>query len=113
MHKTTFSLAALAVLVAIAAAACSSATPAAQQPAPSNQQQVAAVQQAPQCQNANACKAPTAQLVQMGCVNKIPYTNVLVDPGTKYEVQDKSGDFHCSDSGQVVDGKTVISCYGK
>jgi hypothetical protein len=46
-------------------------------------------------------------------VNKIPYTNVLVEPGTSFEVLDKSGDFTCNDSRTVVDGKTVISCFGR
>jgi len=36
-----------------------------------------------------------------------------VEPGTAFEVLDKSGDFTCNDSGTVVDGKTVITCFGK
>jgi hypothetical protein len=114
MQRPTFSLAAIALLVTIAAAACSSATPAAQQPAaPPANQQSAAVQTAPLCQNAGTCKAPTAEFFQLDCVNKVPYTNVLVPPGTKFEVLDKSGDFKCSDSGALSKGKMVITCYGR
>ena len=70
-------------------------------------------QSAPVCQSGTACQVPTARQNQIDCVNKMPYTNVLVEPGTSFEVLDKSGDFTCNDSGAVVDGKTVITCFGK
>jgi hypothetical protein len=47
-------------------------------------------------------------------VKKIPYTNIVVDPGTTFEVLDKSGDFSCADSGQKTDaGRTILTCTGK
>lgn len=103
-----------AALIVVLAAACAPATavPAAA-PVGEAAQPVAAVQMAPICQSGSACQVPTAEQHEIDCVNKIPYTNVLVEPGTAFEVLDKSGDFTCKDSGLVVDGKTVISCYGK
>jgi hypothetical protein len=74
---------------------------------------VAAVQYAPICQTGTACQVVSAEQHQIDCVNKMPYTNVLVQPGTSYEVLDKSGDFTCNDSGRIVDGKQVITCFGK
>jgi hypothetical protein len=72
---------------------------------------------APLCQSTTAsCAAPDVQDTEAAetyCVKKIPYTNVLVDPGTTFEVLDTSGDFSCADSGQQVDGKTVLTCTGK
>jgi len=102
------------VVVVIATAACSAsvASPAPVVNAPAQQQPVAAVQAVPLCQNATTCEAPAADLIRADCVNKIPYTNVLVAPGTAYEVQDKTGAFTCKDSGNVVNGKTVLTCYG-
>lgn len=128
MRKLTFLLAAITVLVTIAAAACAPAPAAVEQPLaePPTQQPVvqqppaepptqaaAAPQLAPICQNAKTCKAPTAELAQLDCVNKVPYTNVLVPAGTKFEVLDKSGDFTCSDSGKVSNGKSVVTCTGR
>jgi len=46
-------------------------------------------------------------------VKKVPYVNVLVPPGTKYEVLDKSGAFVCDDTGMVVNDKEVLTCRGK
>ena len=107
-------LVAITALVAVVAAACApTAAAPAQPPSSAAGQPVAAVQPAPLCQGGNACTAPTAKQYQLDCVNKVPYTNVLVDPGTSFEVLDKSGDFTCTDSGAVVDGKTVVTCYGR
>jgi hypothetical protein len=72
-----------------------------------------AAQLAPLCETANACPAVSPEQHEIGCVEKIPYTNVLVPPNTQFEVMDKSGDFNCRDSGTTVDGKTVLTCYGK
>jgi len=140
MHKKAFSLIAVTLLVLMAAAACSPAGTGSAQPASgsanqpvapppvatANQPAVAAqptsdtanqpsasAALAPVCQSANTCQAPASQQIAIGCVDKIPYTNVLVPPATQYEVVDKSGDFNCSDSGTVVDGKTVLTCHGK
>ena len=114
MHKMSNSLAAVTLLVVITTAACSSSAPIPQQPASGSvSQPVAVVQTAPQCKTPTTCQAPVGELHKIDCVNKIPYTNVLVPAGTAFEVLDKSGDFKCSDSGQVVEGKTVLSCYGK
>jgi hypothetical protein len=60
-----------------------------------------------------ACKAPSAEQYQIDCVQKMPYTNVLVEPGTAFEVLDTSGDFTCNDSGAIVDGRKVITCFGR
>jgi hypothetical protein len=73
----------------------------------------AAAQSAPLCQTTNACADAAAEQHEIGCVDKIPYTNILVAPDTQFEVMDKSGDFSCSDSGTSVDGKTVLTCHGK
>jgi hypothetical protein len=111
--KNLFLIAATTLVVVIATAACSAAvaSPAPAANVPANQP-AAVVQTTPLCQNPTTCQAPAADLVKADCVNKIPYTNVLVAPGTAYEVQDKTGAFTCKDSGQVVNGKTVLTCYG-
>jgi hypothetical protein len=81
-------------------------------PAPT-EQPAASPQFAPVCQSAAAVSPAEVQQVEIGCVDKVPYTNVLVAANTQYEVLDKTGTFKCSDSGMVVDGKTVLTCYGK
>jgi hypothetical protein len=131
------------VLVLLAGAACSPAAPATQAPAagslptqapaeapatsePATEAPIptptsstaanpppAAPQLAPICQTASACPALSPEQIEIGCVEKVPYTNVLVPPNTQFEVMDKSGDFKCSDSGTTVDGQTVLTCYGK
>ncbi|MFH1186066.1 MAG: hypothetical protein V1755_13670 [Chloroflexota bacterium] len=107
-------LVATAVLVVVVAAACApTATAPAQPPSGAVGQPVAAVELAPLCQGGTACQAPSAEQNEIECVNKIPYTNVLVEPGTAFEVLDKTGDFTCNDSGTVVDGKSVLTCYGR
>lgn len=142
MKKTAFLLTAVTLLVLMGAVACSPAStgsvqpasgsanqPAATAPAPvevTNQPAVAAqpasgsanqpqanAALAPVCQSANTCQAPSSEQVEIGCVDKIPYTNVLVPADTQFEVVDKSGNFNCTDSGTVVNGKTVLTCRGK
>jgi len=115
MNERHLVLVAITALVVVAAAACApAATPTAAPPAGAVGQPVAAVELAPICQGAGgACQVPTAEQFQIGCVQKMPYTNVLVDQGTAFEVLDKSGDFTCNDSGSIVDGKQVLSCFGR
>jgi hypothetical protein len=72
----------------------------------------AAVQQAPICQATTSCAALNAEQIPLDCVKKVPYTNVLVPPGTTFQVMDNSGDFACIDSGVVVNGKQVLTCHG-
>ncbi len=140
MHRKPILLVALTALIVVAGVSCStagtdSAPPAdgslnqplatvqpvaATQPAAAGEaasgasaQPTAAAALAPICQGANTCEAPTAEQHEIGCVDKVPYTNVLVPADTEYQVLDKSGNFDCSDSGTVVDGKTVLTCHGK
>jgi len=114
MNGRYLELVAITGLVVVVAAACApTATAPAEPPSGAAAQPVAMVQLAPICQGATACQAPTAEQYEIDCVNKIPYTNVLVESGTTFEVLDKSGDFKCSDSGNVVDGKTVLTCFGR
>jgi hypothetical protein len=143
MRKIPSLTVATVVLVVLTAAACSPAATTTQAPAlqslptqaptmapatsePANQappptpaspsaasQPSPAGQLAPVCETANACAAVSPEQHEIGCVQKIPYTNVLVPPNTQFEVMDKSGDFDCRDSGTTVDGKMVLTCYGK
>ena len=46
-------------------------------------------------------------------MEKIPYQNISVMPGTTFESLDPKGELKCQDSGTVVDGKNVITCTGK
>jgi len=127
MKKTNSILMLTAVFVVIFAAACGApaapatqaAAPAAEQPAV--QQPVVeqpAVQQ-PAAEQPTA-EQPAAPLVlkdtvasETYCVQKIPYQNIMLDPGTTFESLDSKGELKCSDSGTVVDGKNVITCTGK
>lgn len=128
MKKTNSILMLTAVFVVIFAAACSTpaapatqaAAPAAEQPAV--QQPVVeqpAVQQ-PAVEQPAVEQPAAAPLVlkdtvaaETYCVQKIPYQNILLDPGTTFESLDSKGELKCSDSGTVVDGKNVITCTGK
>ena len=113
MKTKQIALLALACTATLVAAACAP-TPAPTQAAASNVgQPVAVVELAPICQTGSACTVPSAEQHEIDCVNKMPYTNVIVEPGTSFEVLDKSGDFTCNDSGIKAGGKTVISCFGK
>lgn len=112
MKQSALAAAALMALVLAAACAPSQAAPA-EPPSAAAGQPAETTAFAPMCQTGTSCQVPTAEQNEIECVNKMPYTNVLVEPGTSFEVLDKSGDFTCNDSGAVVDGKMVISCYGK
>ena len=137
MKKTTFILLATIVFMVLFASACgASAAPATQAApppveivpttapvdvvAPATAQQPAPSVQAfaPACQAATSCAVPVVEemdteVTKTYCVEKIPYQNILVPPGTAVEALDTSGDFKCKDSGTVVDGKTVLTCTGK
>jgi hypothetical protein len=73
-------------------------------------QKVAA--QVPVCQAITSCAALDAEQIPLDCVKKIPYTNVLVPPGTTFQVLDDSGNYACIDSGVEVNGKEVLTCHG-
>jgi hypothetical protein len=132
MLRTSFILAVVTILVVLLGAACSAPaqaptiTPSIPQSAagptaepPSNPPSIqpttagAVVAQAPVCQASNSCEALNAEQIQLDCVKKVPYTNVLVPPGSAFEVVDKSGAFICNESGVVTNGKKVITCRGK
>jgi hypothetical protein len=133
MQKSYYFLAAIAFLVIMLAAACSAPVPAAapsvppsiptlaagpttdlSAAAPSVQPTVAnsGGSPAPICQATLSCAALDAQQIELDCVKKVPYTNVLVPQGTNFEVVDTSSGFTCADSTVVVNGKKVISCHG-
>jgi hypothetical protein len=123
MKKIHLILMAMAVFWALFAAACS--TPAAQpavqdapavEAQPQTNQEAPAAQFAPACQAAASCDAPAVtdtEAVNTYCVQKIPYQNIMLPPGTTFESLDSKGELKCADSGTVVDGKNVISCTGK
>jgi hypothetical protein len=133
MKKTTYLLLATTVLVTLFASACGgSAAPATQAvPPPAEvvptqapaevveptQQPAATVQTfAPACQAAASCAAPEVKNTapeETYCVEKIPYQNISVMPGTTFESLDPSGELKCQDTGVVVDGKNVLTCTGK
>ena len=134
MKKTTYFLLAVTVFVVLFASACGGsaapATQAAPPPAevvptqapaevvePTAQPPAATVQTfAPACQAATSCAAPDVKDTAADktyCVEKIPYQNIAVMPGTTFESLDPSGELKCQDSGTVVDGKNVITCTGK
>jgi hypothetical protein len=132
MKTRNYILLALIVLMALFVAACGTQAAPTAAPIPTQPPPPTAVVEAPTevvpvepptqafapvCQNTtSSCAAPDVQdtvASETYCVKKIPYTNILVDPGTTFEVLDTSGDFSCADSGQEVDGKTVLTCTGK
>ena len=122
MKKTTFILMAMAACVALFAAACGSKTAApdnSQPAAPAGnvqQPQQPAQNFAPACQSANSCAAPDVpdtDVANKYCVTKIPYVNISVPPGTTFESLDSTGELRCQDSGTVVDGMEILTCYGK
>src|SRR5512141_1314963 len=101
MRKIPYSLAVIGAMVIILGTACSTAAPA-PTAAPSVPQAVipATVQPAPTvapsvpqtggasapiCQTTTSCQALKADQAQIGCVKKVPYTNVSVPPGTTFE----------------------------
>jgi hypothetical protein len=134
MKKTTYLLLATTVFVVLFASACGgSAAPATQaapppvevvQPTQAPAEVVAPTQQpaapaqtfAPACQAATSCAAPdvkSTEGVDTFCVEKVPYQNISVAPGTTFETIDPKGELKCQDSGTVVDGKSVITCTAK
>jgi hypothetical protein len=134
MKKSTYLMLAVTVLVVLFASACSGAAAPATQAAPPPvevvptqapvevaptvaEQPVATVQSfAPACQAATSCAAPevkNTEAIDTFCVDKIPYQNINVVPGTTFEALDPSGELKCQDSGTVVDDKNVITCTGK
>ncbi len=72
----------------------------------------ATIGQAPLCAATASCAALGAEQIPVGCVKKVPYTNVLVPTGTTFEVLDQSGNFSCVDSGVQVNGQEVLTCHG-
>jgi hypothetical protein len=135
MRKTTYFLLVITVFVTVFASACGGspapATQAAPPPvnvaptqppvqavAPTQQQAAAAPAQnfAPACQAAVSCSAPEVKDIEAAntfCVEKIPYTNISLAPGTTFEALDPKGELKCKDSGTVVNGKNIITCTGK
>jgi hypothetical protein len=133
MKKTTYFLLAVTVFVVLFASACGgSAAPATQAAPPPAEvvptqapaeaaqpvQPPAATAQtfAPACQAGTSCAAPDVKDTaadQTYCVEKIPYQNIAVMPGTTFESLDPTGELKCQDSGTVVDGKNVVTCTGK
>ncbi len=135
MKKSPYLMIVMTVFVVLFASACGgSAAPAAQPPvesAPTQPPAQAAPTQAPvepaapaatvqtfapACQAAVSCAAPELKDTEAAdtyCVEKIPYQNILVMPGTTFETLDPKGELKCQDSGTVVDGKNVITCTSK
>ncbi len=130
MKRTTWFLLAMTVMAALFVSACGGAAqaPAQQQQQPQQQQPAAPAQQqqqqpaapaqsfAPACQASASCSAPDVKDTEASstyCVEKIPYQNIAVDPGTTYEALDPKGELKCKDSGTTVKGKNIITCTGK
>lgn len=123
MKKSTLILAVMTLFVFVFATACggASAAPAAApvqaaQPAQPAQPVQNAPASAPVCQSGNSCAAPAVtdtEPINTFCVNKIPYQNLSLDPGTTFESLDPSGELKCQDSGTVVDGKNIVTCTSK
>ena len=134
MKRTTYLLLMMTVFIILFASACGGSAPVLTREVPTSEeiqpteavpgdvgaptQQPAPVQAfAPACQASTICSAPAVdemdtEVSKTYCVKKVAYQNILVPPGTKFEVLDKSGDFVCADSGTVVDGRNVITCHG-
>jgi hypothetical protein len=123
MKKTNPILMLTAVFVVIFVAACSTpATPAPQVVEPAVEQPpvvpadtTAPVESAPTEAPASGGTFvfPDTVASETYCVNKIPYQNLLLDPGVTFESQDTTGELQCVDSGTDVDGKNVITCTSK
>jgi hypothetical protein len=130
MPKTHVILVSVSLMMMVLAAACSApvaannapqsaptSAPAPAQPqnnAPSVQPTVGGAALAPMCQTTttSSCAALDAEQIQLECVKKVPYTNVLLPAGTTYEVMDQSGSYACDDTGVVSKGRKVITCRG-
>jgi hypothetical protein len=131
MKKTTYLLLAMTVFMALFASACGASAPPATQVAPPpvevaptqappaapvDQQPAPAQSFAPACQAVDSCAAPALKDSEPSdtyCVQKIPYQNFSVEPGTTFESLDPKGELKCQDSGTVVDGKNIITCTSK
>ncbi len=130
MKKTTYLMIVTTVLVVLFASACGgSPAPDTQPPAASAPieapVQPAATQApvepaapaqsfAPACQAAASCSAPDVKDTEASdryCVQKIPYQNILVSDGVRFEVLEPDK-LTCADNGTMVDGKHVIECHG-
>jgi len=106
MKKTTYMMIVMAVLVVLFVSACGGTAP---QAASGNQEL------APVCQSSGSCSAPVVKdtiASDRYCVDKVPYQNILIDEGVKFEILDPST-LTCVDNGTKVDGKHVIECHGK
>lgn len=106
MKKTNAILMLTAIFVAIFATACGSAS----EPAPQEPQATEAAGAAPAAQVV-PINVPDTVANETYCVQKIPYQNILLDPGTTFQSADS--ELKCADSGTDVDGKDVITCSGK
>jgi hypothetical protein len=132
MRKSIYLLLAMTVFMVLFVSACSPAAPATQAaplptevvptqaPAevvePTQPPAPTAQTFAPACQAITSCAAPDVTDIagdKNYCVEKIPYQNVSLPPGTTFESLDPTGEFTCQDSGTVVDGQNVITCSGK
>ncbi len=120
MKKTTFLLLAMTVFLVLFASACGGSAAPADQAAPAAQAQpnqpADQTTFAPACAAATSCSAPDVkdtEGINTFCVKKVPYQNIMLDPGTTFEPQDSSGELKCQDTGTVVNGKEVITCTGK
>ena len=131
MKKTTYLLLAMTVFVVLIASACGASAPPATQAAPPPvdvapteapppaapvEQPVPVQSFAPACQGDTSCAAPEVPDTVASdtyCVEKIPYQNISVPPGTTFETLDPKGELKCQDSGTVVDGKNIITCTSK
>ena len=135
MKQKPYFLMALTVFMVLAVSACGGAAPATQaapppaEAVPTEAPQQAAPTQAPPeqpaapaqtfapaCQAAISCAAPDIKDTEAAntyCVEKVPYQNIAVEPGTTFEVLDPTGELKCQDSGTVVDGKNIITCTSK
>jgi len=115
MKKVNYLWLAVTVFVVIFASACNASAAPASQAVPPPAAGAAAVF-APACQAAASCAAPAVPdtvALDTFCVQKIPYQNILLEPGTTFESLDPKGELKCQDSGTVVDGKNIITCTSK
>jgi hypothetical protein len=135
MKKTTYLFLAVTIFVGLFVSACGgSAAPATQAApppvviapttapvdvvAPTQQSAPPAQAFAPACQAATSCAAPVVEemnteVLKTYCVEKIPYQNIKIVPGTAFEALDPSGDFKCKDSGTMEGDKAILTCTGK
>ncbi len=114
MKKVNYLWLAVTVFVVIFASACNASAAPAEVAPPEGA--APAQSFAPACQAAASCAAPAVAdtaAIDTFCVQKIPYQNIFLEPGTTFESLDPKGELKCQDSGTVVDGKNIISCTSK